>query len=529
MLGMEIQRKPFRWFKSKPTGASQPDLGLERHSMPAVHPLDMDLSPNDPLLAYLEKIAGVVEVDQLQLDSPALRAMKDAGVTLAVPLVSQGELIGLLNLGPRRSEQEYSSDDKRLLNTLATQAAPALRVAQLARWQQVEARERERVEQEMRVARVIQETLLPETTPALAGWRIAALWQPARAVSGDFYDFLEFPDGRVGVIVADVTDKGVPAALVMATARSLLRAAAERLVSPGEVLARANDQLCPDIPRNMFVTCLYLLLDPRTGDLTFANAGHNLPICCTRDGAFEMHATGMPLGLLPGMRYSETQGRMAPGDRLLLYSDGLVEAHNAHKEMFGFPRLRQLVADQFTGRDAIEELMQALADFTGPAWEQEDDVTLLTIEREPPGSGSGWRILGEFSLPSQPGNERLAMEQVEKLVQGLPFSVAKIERLKTAVGETTMNAMEHGNQYQAELMAKLQVLVSEKALAVRITDFGGGKQIPEPEKPDLEAKLAGLQSPRGWGLFLIESMVDEMNVLSDETHHTVELIMKFEE
>lgn len=526
---MEIRRKPFRWFKTKPAGAPQRDPALERPLMLDAPTFNMEILADDPLRAYLVKVSGVVEVDNLGLDSPALQAMKDAGIKLAVPLVSQGELIGLLNLGPRRSELDYSSDDKRLLNTLATQAAPAFRVAQLARWQQVEARERERVEHELRVARVIQETLLPETTPALVGWRIAALWQPARAVSGDFYDFLEFPDGRVGVIVADVTDKGVPAALVMATARSLLRAAAERLVSPGEVLARANDQLCPDIPRNMFVTCLYLLLDPATGELTFANAGHNLPICCTANGAIEMHATGMPLGLLPGMRYSETQGRMEPGDRLLLYSDGLVEAHNVHKEMFGFPRLRQLVGDQIPGHQMIAELMQALAEFTGPAWEQEDDVTLLTIEREPPGSGSGWRMLAEFSLPSQPGNERLAMEKMEELVQGLPFSVAKIERLKTAVGETTMNAMEHGNQYRAELVAKIQVLVSEKALAVRITDFGGGKPIPEPEKPDLEAKLAGLQSPRGWGLFLIENMVDEMNVLADETHHTVELIMKFEE
>lgn len=526
---MNILRKPFRWFKSRSADHPQAGPVLESPSLPAVQSFDVDIQPTDPLLAYFSKVSGVVEIDKLEIDSPALRAMKDAGVKLAVPLVSQGELIGLLNLGPRRSEQDYSSDDKRLLNTLATQAAPALRVAQLARLQQVEARERERVEQELRVARVIQETLLPDTTPALAGWQLAAYWQPARAVSGDFYDFLEFPDGRLGVIVADVTDKGVPAALVMATARSLLRAAAERLVSPGEVLARANDQLCPDIPRNMFVTCLYLLLDPATGDLTFANAGHNLPICCTTEGVVELRATGMPLGLLPGMRYSETQGRMDPGDRLLLYSDGLVEAHDVHKEMFGFPRLRQLIGDQPPGCNMIDELMRALAEFTGPAWEQEDDVTLLTIEREPPGSGSGWRILAEFSLPSQPGNERLAMEQVAELVRDLPFSPAKVERLKTAVGETTMNAMEHGNQYQADLQAMIQLLVSEKALAVRITDFGGGKQIPEPEKPDLEAKLSGLQSPRGWGLFLIENMVDEMNILADATHHTVELIMKFEE
>lgn len=525
---MNILGNLFRWLK----GGSADDLQsghAQERPLPAIQAFDVDIAPDDVLLDYFLKASGVVEVDKLQLDSPALRAMKNAGVRLAVPLVSQGELIGVLNLGPRRSEQDYSTDDRRLLNTLATQAAPALRVAQLVRLQQIEARERERVEQELRVARVIQETLLPENTPAIDGWKVSAYWRPARAVSGDFYDFLEFPDGRLGVIVADVTDKGVPAALVMATARSLLRSAAERLVSPGEVLSRANDQLCPDIPRNMFVTCLYLLIDPATGELTFANAGHNLPLCSAQQGVVELRATGMPLGLLPGMRYSETSGRIEPGDRLLLYSDGLVEAHNSTKEMFGFPRLREIVGVQPPGCDVIATLIQALAEFTGPDWEQEDDVTLLTIERDP--DGSGWKVLDEFSLPSQPGNELHAMHRVAELVRekGLPLSAAKVERLKTAVAETTMNAMEHGNQYRADLDAKIQVLASSEALIVRITDYGGGVEIPEPVKPDLEAKLAGLQSPRGWGLFIIENMVDEMNVRSDATTHTVELVMKFEE
>ncbi|MFM8319624.1 MAG: PP2C family protein-serine/threonine phosphatase, partial [Chloroflexota bacterium] len=303
-----------------------------------VKAFQLDIAPNDPLLAYFLTAPGVVALDGLVMESPALRSMKDAGVRLVVPLVSQGELIGLLNLGPRRSEQDYSSDDYRLLHSLATQAAPALRVAQLARQQQLEARERERVEQEMQVARLIQRTLLPEAAPDLPGWRVAVHWQPARAVSGDFYDFLQLPGGRLGFIVADVTDKGVPAALVMATARSLLRSAAERSTSPGEVLQHANELLCPDMPPKMFVTCLYLVLDPAGGELVFANAGHNLPICWTAGGVRELRATGMPLGLLPGMRYEETSARLAPGELLLLYSDGLVEAHNPAGEMYGFPR-----------------------------------------------------------------------------------------------------------------------------------------------------------------------------------------------
>jgi anti-sigma regulatory factor (Ser/Thr protein kinase) len=261
-----------------------------------------------------------------------------------------------------------------------------------------------------------------------------------------------------------------------------------------------------------------------------------------------MRATGMPLGLLPDMHYEEKELTLTPGDSILLYSDGLVEAHNPMYEMFGFPHLRQLVAGHPGGAGLIDFLLAELAAFTGPDWEQEDDVTLLTVQRleapSPPasspfsplpawergkgGEGQLWRPLADFSLPSQPGNERLAAEQVAAAAAELvDLPNQRIERLKTAVAEATMNAMEHGNHYQPELPVSIRVLHSETlaALAVRITDQGGGQPIPDPETPDLEAKLAGLQSPRGWGLFLIEKMVDEMHVTSDATHHTIELIV----
>jgi DNA-binding response OmpR family regulator len=140
-----------------------------------------------------------------------------------------------------------------------------------------EVQARERIEQEMRVARLIQQTLLPQELPSLPNWRIAAHYQPARAVGGDFYDFLPLSDGKLGILIGDVSDKGVPAALVMATTRSILRASAQSLNAPGRVLERVNDLLYPDIPTNMFVTCMYAILDPKDGHLCYANAGHELP------------------------------------------------------------------------------------------------------------------------------------------------------------------------------------------------------------------------------------------------------------
>ena len=231
-----------------------------------------------------------------------------------MPLVSQGELIGVLNLGPRLSEQEYSSDDRKLLDNLAAQAAPALRVGQLVREQEAEAATRQRFEQELEVARLIQQNFLPKELPDLPGWQIAAYYRPAREVGGDFYDVIPLPDGRVGFVVGDVTDKGVPAALVMSATRSVLRASAQRLIEPGEVLERVNEHLCPDMPEKMFVTCLYGVLDPETGHLRFANAGHDLPYVKTADGVVELRARGMPLGLMPGMPYEEKEAVLQPGD-----------------------------------------------------------------------------------------------------------------------------------------------------------------------------------------------------------------------
>ena len=347
----------------------------------------VEIAPNDPIVAYFASASGVVEIDKLDLDSPALRAMKEADIKVVVPLVSQGELIGLLNLGPRLSQQEYSADDRKLLNDLATQTAPAVQVAQLVRQQQQQAQERERIEQELRVARLIQQTLLPKHVPDLPGYQLAAYYQPAREVGGDFYDFLDLESGHLGLVVGDVTDKGVPAAIVMATTRTMLRASAQRLDSPGEVLKRVNDVIVPDIPPNMFITCLYAILDPETGLLRYANAGHDLPYRRRRTsngggGAEELRATGMPLGLLPGMRYEEKEIILERGDSVLFYSDGLVEAHDPQRDMFGFPRLQGLVgAHRSDGPAMVNFLLAELARFTGEEWEQEDDITLVTLDR----------------------------------------------------------------------------------------------------------------------------------------------------
>jgi PAS domain S-box-containing protein len=489
--------------------APERDREAAKKATTAIEAPEIEIAPDDLILAYLATVSGVVEVELLDLDSQALRAMKSADIELVVPLVSQGELIGLLSLGPRLSQQEYSADDRKLLSDLSTQTAPAVRVARLVRQQQEaetryrtlveqtpaityvqeplessnpkavtyvspqyetilgyppeskiideehwnrivhpedrervlaeeartdqtgepfrveyrviagdgrvvwvrdeatlvrdeegqplywlgvqydvteqkrEAQERERIEQELRIARLIQQTLLPKTLPKLSGYDIAAYYQPAREVGGDFYDTFELEDGRLGLVVGDVTDKGIPAALVMATTRTMLRVSAQRLFPPGEVLKRANEELVADIPPNMFITCLYAILDPESGRLIYANAGHDPPYLRHHgSGVEELRARGMPLGLMPGMEYEEKKITLNRGESVLFYSDGLVEAHDPHHEMFGFPRLQRLVGTHRSGESSlIDFLLSELINFTGEDWEQEDDITLVTLER----------------------------------------------------------------------------------------------------------------------------------------------------
>jgi predicted ester cyclase len=249
------------------------------------------------------------------------------------------------------------------------------------RFRAAEARERERIEHELQVARQIQQELLPEATPELDGWQIAAYYGPAREVGGDFYDFLEFPDGRLGLVVGDATGHGMPAALVMATTRGMLRAVVQSLESPGEVLARVNEALVADVPPSTFVTCFYGILEPKSGHLVYANAGHDLPYLWHGGAAEELRARGMPLGLMPGMVYEEKEITLKRGEGVLFYSDGLVEAHDPYYEMFGFPRLRALLADHGEERSLVDFLMEELSSFTGQSWEQEDDITLMTLQR----------------------------------------------------------------------------------------------------------------------------------------------------
>jgi serine phosphatase RsbU (regulator of sigma subunit) len=294
----------------------------------------------------------------------------------------RGEYFGLM---PRDKEVEVTSMTMhRIVRGKITEewseGSGSAEVAQAHLEQEV--RKRERVEHDLSVARSIQQASLPKEVPTLEGWQISPYYQPAREVGGDFYDFHLLPEGRLGLVVGDATGKGVPAALVMSTTCGMLRLAAQSHTSPAEMLQGVNEVLFPNIPTNMFVTCFYAILEPNSGRLSYANAGHDLPYLHRNGEAEELRARGMPLGLMPGMSYEEKETIVHSGQAALLYSDGLVEAHDPEGDMFGFPRLRTLIAERAEEERPLGEvLLEELYSFTGEGWEQEDDITLLTLKR----------------------------------------------------------------------------------------------------------------------------------------------------
>lgn len=337
----------------------------------------------DALVAATKRATGAIDARVSEDDTPV------APNSIVVAIETAGRRFGKLEATYRR-EPLFPGDDAAIMRLMAEQTAIALANDQLFRERrELEEREHARVQreldwvaEELEVARRIQLSLLPREAPALPGWNIVSSYRPARQVGGDFYDFLKLADGSLALVIGDASGHGMPAALVMATTRSELRAAAATSSSPAHILERANANLVGAMPPSTFVTCLVIAIDPTTGGVRFANAGHNAPYAAGVDQVRELRARGMPLGLMPDVNYEELSGRIAPGETLLLYTDGVVEAHGPDgRTMFGSTRLRDLVASR--DGELTERVMTELRAFAGPAWEQEDDITLVRLRREP--------------------------------------------------------------------------------------------------------------------------------------------------
>jgi sigma-B regulation protein RsbU (phosphoserine phosphatase) len=331
----------------------------------------LSLERDDPLIARLAQ-GEMVDIEAAQ------GTLAQWGVMLAVPLIAREKLIGLLALGPKVSGQVYTSWDRELLSALSDQTATSITIGQLVS----QVKTNERVDQELKVAREIQTSFLPEVCCEIPGFEVAAYWQAAREVGGDFYDFIPLPNGRMGFVVADVSDKGVPAALFMALCRALIRASAVGSTTVDEALQRANELILADASSGMFVTLLYAILDPARCKLTYVNAGHNPPILSRRDRMLLLRAKGMALGVIEDIELERQEVELAEGDVVVFYTDGVTEAINEAEEEFGQARLAQVVVENrdLAAQELIDGINEEVTAFIGGE-PQFDDFTLVVLKR----------------------------------------------------------------------------------------------------------------------------------------------------
>lgn len=341
----------------------------------------LDIEPSDPLIQLLERRAGPIEVASLDLDSPALSALRDARTDFIVPLVSSDGLVGLLAVASKAAhKEEHRSRD--WLFRWSSRAAASLRLAQLIEHRRNEGERRERELRDLEVARLVQRRLLPGGPRTHHQWHVWPYYSSAESIGGDFYDFIELSGGYLGVVAGDVAGKGVSGALGMASARSVIRHVSREAVKPAEILREVNDALVEDLPDGMFVTCAYLVLSPESGRVVCANAGHNPPVLLRSGTTRELDVRGMPLGMLPGSVYRDVEISLEPEDALFVYSDGLLEARS-HGNMLGAAGVSGLLHGQRpeSAEALIRHTVDGLLQFTGRGWEQDDDITLLAIVR----------------------------------------------------------------------------------------------------------------------------------------------------
>ena len=327
----------------------------------------------------LIRAVNVVECTRCQNALEAAGDIQGLVFHATVPLISQGRALGIINIASEAWEF-LSAADLQFLSAVGAQVAIAV---ERARLYEVTETQRARLERELEMARQVQASLLPRELPAIPGFSLASDWRSAREVAGDFYDVFPLPEGRWGLVVGDVSDKGAPAALYMAMVRSLIRSQSARAPSPAAALTQVNYDLLTHASGDMFVTVFYAVLDPAAGSLTWTIAGHDPPLVRRASGSVErLPIGGQFLGAFEGISLPDGTLRLEAGEALLVYTDGLTDAQNDQGQEYGRNRLATALASVHSGAATLQaHLLADLAAFTGGA-PQPDDITLLILMRE---------------------------------------------------------------------------------------------------------------------------------------------------
>ncbi|HEX9075871.1 MAG TPA: GAF domain-containing SpoIIE family protein phosphatase, partial [Anaerolineae bacterium] len=356
--------------------------GLTTEQEAALREMSFRVDESRALAKVRQELTPLIVQDPLASDliRPEIRELLGLRAMLLAPLTTRGELVGAMMVDQGTRVRDFTRHEIEVAMGIANQAAVAIESARLTS----EAEGKKRFEYELGMARQIQESFLPEACPVLPDYDICSMWQTAREVGGDFYDFIPLTGGRWGIVVADVSDKGMAAALYMALSRTIIRTMVIGKPTPHEAIDRSNDVILTDAHSEMFVTVFLAVLDPPRGTFTYANAGHNPPLlyrAATRQ-VTALREHGIALGVIPNISLEDHEVTLELGDLVLMYTDGVTEAMNALEEEFGAERLADLVATHGhkSAEAVVDEILNAVKEFTGGG-PYADDLTMVIVKK----------------------------------------------------------------------------------------------------------------------------------------------------
>jgi len=441
---------------------------------------------------------------------------------LCVPLKNNdGEIVGVIQVLNKKGEKSavFEREDEEILLALAGQAAVAITNAIYHK----EVLAKQKLERDLQIARTVQESFLPSSPPRVPGYQFEAYYKAAQEVGGDFYDFIPLSEDQVGLIMGDVSGKGVPAALFMARLMSDFRFISLTEEEPKDILARVNDLLAGRSQRGMFVTLGFVILDTLKKRITFSSAGHLPPILVKAGGSVHRLEVekGIPLGIAGGREFGQDGVPFEEGDTLLLYTDGLMEARNAKGREFGLKRIEKIVSQNAdsTAKRIKSRLLKEINSFVTDT-PQHDDLTFILAKanrsgatskrkKAPSGKRPGVGRAGEnisLSVPSDPGYLALVRKNVETFLGGLGFTESQRRKIVLAVDEAASNVIKHGYKGNTEKRIDFMMEASKGKLTIKIRDYG--------ETPDIEKikprRLDDIK-PGGLGTHFLNEVMDSVD------------------
>lgn len=431
---------------------------------------------------------------------------------LGIPIIIKNELIGVVNIVKKKEgdvTSEITLDDIQTLTTITSLTGTALYNALLYQ----ETLKKEKMDQELRVAHEIQNRLLPQTLPKMEKLSFGAISIPAHAIGGDYYDFINLDSGNIGIIIADIVGKGVPAALLMVMVKSIMQSNIRHLDSPKAAMKKMNQILCDDPVFNKYVPIFYIILNPKKLSFKFCNAGHE-PAILFSQGEFKMLDTeGFPLGAWEDSEYEEKEIKLKDGDILAMFTDGITEARNSLGEYYGLDRLKELIKKFKTlkASDIIENIYHKIEEFSNIA-ELHDDLTMIIVKGEFDLSKIDQyehvKETHEIKVLSSKKQIAIIRNEVEKIAKKMEFPEDEIFNIKLAINEAQANIIEHAYQGDEKGEILFKFFSYEDRLEIMIKDYGKGmdsKTIKEDEKHLDELEGSGL------GLFLINQLMDKVD------------------